>query len=611
MSAGGDEPASRGDGGASLVAVRAELRGLGYLGDPLQRWVLGDVVRRPRVLAPALRAAVLAALLAGLVLTGAQVSWSRVLASHPLDVAVVGVLSALLLLPVMLMSVLVVASGVLLTGSRPRATGHWVARAVGVSGFAYGAWWWWQRAASRGGVTAGNLAVLAMLAIIAIVVARIFAVAAAALALARGPDGVADAGPASAPREQRSALLGALLAAAVAVSVPVALRPAAPSPGAKLTRPAMAPRVAVVAVDGLVAADLATLASASAPAKSWLDGAARRELDPGPRGLPPPVVWTTVATGRDPLHHGVRSLLVDRVPGIDTAFASGYGIAAARAVLRSLLPQAPPQEPVSEALRREKAFFEVAAEAGFDVVVANWWATYPAAIARGSVVSDRALAGLLASGNAGHAVYPAEWGRALELAWPALARDVATPGPAPERALAQDRFHARLASERFFDTDAALLALYLQAPDVLWSATPERAGSELDRYLGFIGGVVAGLGAAVGADGVVVLASHPGRGRPGSSGVLAIAGPGVVAGDYPPARLEDVAPTVLDLLGLPLSEELRGQALLDAFDTARVSAPRPRTVLSYGGRSGAAVLDDDTSAEAARERLRSLGYVSE
>jgi len=43
----------------------------------------------------------------------------------------------------------------------------------------------------------------------------------------------------------------------------------------------------------------------------------------------------------------------------------------------------------SDAQRREKTFWEVAAEKGFRTAVVNWWATWPAESVRGFMVTDR------------------------------------------------------------------------------------------------------------------------------------------------------------------------------------------------------------------------------
>jgi arylsulfatase A-like enzyme len=91
-------------------------------------------------------------------------------------------------------------------------------------------------------------------------------------------------------------------------------------------------------------------------------------------------------------------------------------------------------------------------------------------------------------------------------------------------------------------------------------------------------------------------------------GILLVAGAGVCAHDCAPLRdpsIYDVAPTVLERLGLPLSAELVGRPLREAFaaprDTARVA--------SYGAPLGASRAVASGADAEMREKLEALGYV--
>ena len=76
-----------------------------------------------------------------------------------------------------------------------------------------------------------------------------------------------------------------------------------------------------------------------------------------------PIIWTTIATGRPPEEHGVLDFMVD---------APGGG-----------------QAPVNGGARRVKALWEIWSEAGRRVLVAGWWATWPADHVSGLIASDR------------------------------------------------------------------------------------------------------------------------------------------------------------------------------------------------------------------------------
>jgi predicted AlkP superfamily phosphohydrolase/phosphomutase/tetratricopeptide (TPR) repeat protein len=75
-----------------------------------------------------------------------------------------------------------------------------------------------------------------------------------------------------------------------------------------------------------------------------------------------PVVWTTVATGKLPEQHGI-----------------GHFVA---------LDPSGKEIPVTRTMRRVKALWNIASEAGKTVGVVGWWATWPPEPVRGFVVSD-------------------------------------------------------------------------------------------------------------------------------------------------------------------------------------------------------------------------------
>lgn len=101
-----------------------------------------------------------------------------------------------------------------------------------------------------------------------------------------------------------------------------------------------------------------------------------------------PILWTTIATGKGPLEHGIGHF-VARAPG------SGEEI------------------PATSRLRQVKALWNIASEAGRRVLTVGWWATWPPEEVHGSVVSDHTAYHFLFedgfSGSAGETTtYPPE-----------------------------------------------------------------------------------------------------------------------------------------------------------------------------------------------------------
>jgi Tfp pilus assembly protein PilF len=76
-----------------------------------------------------------------------------------------------------------------------------------------------------------------------------------------------------------------------------------------------------------------------------------------------PIIWTTIATGKRPTEHGI---------GHFTAVNEKTG----------------EQLPVTSQMRRVKALWNLVSDAGKEVAVVGWWATWPAERVNGVIVSD-------------------------------------------------------------------------------------------------------------------------------------------------------------------------------------------------------------------------------
>ena len=293
----------------------------------------------------------------------------------------------------------------------------------------------------------------------------------------------------------------------------------------------------------------------------------------------PAIVWTTVATGRGPEAHGIRSVESRRLPGMSRPRGMGQGdgrfaaaVGPATELLR-LTRDAPPSAP----LRGVKTFWNVASEKGLRVGVVNWWATWPADAVNGYVVTDRAFFKLEKGGACDREVHPAsDFDRLKAL----------VPAKAGERARALDRFHVAAARLLRDGRPPDVEALYLPGLDI---ATMQHLGQaetvdlpSLDTRLAavreeyrdmdaILGDEAAGLAAGE----VLMIVGDPGRLARRSSaepeGLLVMAGGPVAALDLGTVLERDIAPTVLHLAGLPISAELDGRVLEAGLQ--RASAP--------------------------------------
>ena len=101
-----------------------------------------------------------------------------------------------------------------------------------------------------------------------------------------------------------------------------------------------------------------------------------------------PVLWTTIATGKDPSHHGI-----------------GHFVAAESEKGDKL--------PVTSTMRRVEAVWNIASDAGRRVATVGWWATWPPEAVNGLVVSDHTCYHFLldhgeTGGPQSEVTYPAE-----------------------------------------------------------------------------------------------------------------------------------------------------------------------------------------------------------
>lgn len=341
-----------------------------------------------------------------------------------------------------------------------------------------------------------------------------------------------------------------------------------------------------------------------------------------------PALWTTIATGRRPADHGTYAFSKFRLPGMTAPLVRGPVLSTPNwwNGLNRVLQRASYRGWVDNELftgfdRRVPAIWDVADHYGLAAGMVGWLASWPVATPQsgGFRVSDL--------GPRSGSRFP-----------PELAVDRPQAPPLPPGG---DPFVARTwrETQEAVVATAALVerhaprvtAAYFRFPDpvqhhawrgerfLLGRGTPglDRLPRELVASYRFFDELLARLLAKAPPGSVVVLVSDHGfvfdgdQHHHGPPGVLVMAGPGVRRAVIAGATIYDVFPTVLTLLGLPVTEEAPGRVLDEAFEPGRL--PPRRTVATYdwyrpeAGRSG------EPSPEWEQEelrRLRALGYVN-
>jgi len=362
-----------------------------------------------------------------------------------------------------------------------------------------------------------------------------------------------------------------------------------------------------------------------------------------------PRIWTTIATGRDPLAHGIANWVRQDDDGSLKLYSSVD--------------------------RRVPAIWNILSDAGLHVGVVNWLMTHPPEKVNGVMISDHALPHVaekrlgLASvfaeklyPDADEPVtvpalgslfaYPTDW--ALRFAEQMREGEAFTEVRNPFESWTADAEGVRDELSRFYthdqvvsrtaldieaDLDPDLLMVYLPGVDrvshFLWSALVpqedlpeglrlppdglERNRQTLRDYYRFVDAVLGRLMEQYGPDDFVLVISDHGfeaAVRPGDmpgihesedarDGILYARAPGIEAGGtVEGVGIRDILPTLLAWFGLPLAEDMPGGVALSAeWEPTGSVASYDAIAIERVGHV------DDEVEDAVVDRLRSLGYV--
>jgi len=603
----------------TLEQVREELRRLGYLDTGVDRFVLGGTgaVSPLRASArAALRVGALGGMVFGAALTLAAAGVDPRLRTAPQDLAVLALYLAVVAGTVTALAAFaggLAAAAWSRRGGRepgPRLSRN-VGLALALAGLGYLALWWRSHVWGAPWPTQLLIAVLGLGASLAL--GRFGSLAAVAVLSAGGATRL----PQAALSRQRllplvtvaALLLGAGLGAASYLGA----RAGTEAPDFAVVPSGL--RVRVLGIDGLdprLVEPMVARGELPRLAALFARGA-RVRLRVEPEQVPA-IVWTTLATGRGPADHGIQSTGTRRLAGMHTPVAMGDEGRFARLLgTTSDLLRLTRAQPPSAVLRSVKAFWNVASEKGVRVGVVNWWATWPADAVNGYLVTDRALLRLEKGGPPDREAFPATALDALR----------ALPRSDGDRARLLDRFHWDAARALRGSSPPDLEAVYLPGLDIATMQQLGEAGSadlaSLDARLAavrehyrFVDGLVGEAVDSLAAGELLLVIGDPGRrARRAESepeGLLLLLGAAVSPGDHGMATERDVAPTVLHLLGIPVSRELPGR-VLEAALAPEFRATHPvRVVASYGRRPPARPAESGFDG-AVLEELRSLGYI--
>jgi predicted AlkP superfamily phosphohydrolase/phosphomutase len=336
------------------------------------------------------------------------------------------------------------------------------------------------------------------------------------------------------------------------------------------------------------------------------------------------IVWTSMATGKTPLEHGIV--------GWDTTDSeTGDRMLA------------------NSTTRRVEALWTILSRAGYRVSVINWWATWPAEKVRGHIVSERYSRSV--DGGFEDSTYPRDLAAELQARqtddWPWLRRSLEegrlrSIGEDPSSSPTSPLTPAQLKSASFIyghdyrgeqavfhlletkdkPNFLAFLSCKIDAAShYMWRYLPsderdERSYSRiLEPVYAYEDEMLGRLLNEVGPDAHVIVVSDHGfeyteegydHQHSDPDGIFIGWGPRFRKGlELPKVSVYDVAPTVLHLMDLPVGRDLKGHVLEEALTGGR---PVQWTESHETGRR-APRAEESPVEDRIREQLRELGYV--
>ncbi|MBN2134106.1 MAG: alkaline phosphatase family protein [Acidobacteria bacterium] len=362
----------------------------------------------------------------------------------------------------------------------------------------------------------------------------------------------------------------------------------------------------------------------------------------------PPVFWTTIATGMNPVEHGISDIRAHRLSGVDTPLQSAFGESAFAQIFKTLIPtkRLTSDVPITANLRRSKTFWNILNDKTFSVGIINWWVSWPCDEVKGFISSERLLYKLETGGEWERDIEPkevfdelksevTEWRKEFDLFFTNKFDEYLKNLERQEEmkiireAGWIDYFNIRLDEKLYKKNRVKLSAVYLPGADIiqnrLLADLPVGDVGELSARIDIIKTYYMALDEQLTkvifsqAKGTYNFALvSPGRYVEGNvkltgeqEGFFILAGPGVDVGNHNLViNTVDVTPTILFLLGFPQSDDFKGKPITGLLTKSNAAELTTEKILTFGDRKADEDQSESKFSREVLEQLRNLGYIN-
>jgi predicted AlkP superfamily phosphohydrolase/phosphomutase len=360
-----------------------------------------------------------------------------------------------------------------------------------------------------------------------------------------------------------------------------------------------------------------------------------------------PIIWTSIATGKIPVKHGIYSFAKSYLRGMNhpinfqmiPQFVGTNKMFILLDMIRLLHTT-----PYSSGDRKVPALWNIFSKAGLKVGIIQYPVTWPAEEVNGFLISDR-----FNYSSLDRIYYPSELQNLInstQAKYQSKNYDLLEKYPGIRDYFISDKITEELAIKLLNNIDVDLFIVYFNGTDKVghfyWKyyQPNSMAYKPSDRdialykdlipdYYQYIDKAIGRIIDQKGNHTIIIASDHGMEAQPklftGSymtipsgnhmlrqPGILLIRGPSIKRGvELKQINILDLAPTILALAGLPVARDMDGRIISKAFDSKYLSAMELKFIESYGRRL---VKSSDLKKKSKADKdlikkLKSLGYI--